>query len=143
MLTRSKVSILQTLSSIKSNVLQMNTYMNLVRIYYINEYKSINSIIELCLNDEQLNKIKNKRIIIYNNDNKLQSDKLFNEYSYGELLGYKKIAYDYNIVQKYNKNNEKIIKSIENNLLDDFTIDLLLDDEDVEAAKILQSIKYN
>jgi len=143
MLTRSKVSILQTLSSIKSNVLQMNTYMNLVSIYYINEYKSINSIIELCLNDEQLNKIKNKRIIIYNNDNKLQSDKLFNEYSYGELLGYKKLAYDYNIVQKYNKNNEKIIESIENNLLDDVTIDLLLDDEDVEAAKILQSIKYN
>lgn len=143
MLTRSKVSILQTLSSIKSNVLQMNTYMNLVSIYYINEYKSINSIIELCLNDEQLNKIKNKRIIIYNNDNKLQSDKLFNEYSYGELLGYKKLAYDYNIVQKYNKNNEKIIELIENNLLDDVTIDLLLDDEDVEAAKILQSIKYN
>ena len=143
MLTRSKVSILQTLSSIKSNVLQMNTYINLVSIYYRNEYKSINSIIELCLNDEQLNKIKNKRIIIYNNDNKLQSDESFNEYSYGELLGYKKIAYDYNIVQKYNKNNEKIIKSIENNLLDDVTIDLLIDDEDVEAAKILQSIKYN
>jgi hypothetical protein len=79
MLTRSKTSILQTLSNIKSNVIQMNTYINLVSVYYRNDYdKNESSIVKLCLNDEQLNKIKNKRIIIYKN----------NEYSYAELLGY-------------------------------------------------------
>jgi len=134
MLTRSKTSILQTLSNIKSNVIQMNTYINLVSVYYRNDYdKNESSIVKLCLNDEQLNKIKNKRIIIYKN----------NEYSYAELLGYEQIVYDENTLLKYNKNNEKIIKSIDNNLLDDVTIDLLVDDEDIEVSKILNSIKYN
>jgi hypothetical protein len=103
-------------------------------VYYRNDYdKNESSIVKLCLNDEQLNKIKNKRIIIYKN----------NEYSYAELLGYEQIVYDENTLLKYNKNNEKIIKSIDNNLLDDVTIDLLVDDEDIEVSKILNSIKYN
>lgn len=134
MLTRSKSSLLQNLSIIKSNIIQMNKYVNLVSIYYKSDYNSNkNSIIKLCLSDNQLDKIKNKRIIIYHN----------NDYDYAELLGYEKIVYDKNTVYKYNKDNEEIIKSIENNLLDDVTIDLLINDEDIEVSKILYNIKYN
>ena len=133
MLTRSKAILLQNLSTIKSNVIQMNTYVNLASIYYKSDNRNKNSVIKLCLNDIQLNKIKNKRIIIYHND----------DYDYAELLGYEKILYDKNTVSKYNKDNEEIINSIENNLLDDVTVDLLIDDEDIEASNILCSIKYN
>jgi len=135
MLTRSKTILLQSLSSIKSNTIQINTYMNLVSLYYKSDYnKNKNSVIKLCLNDDQLNRIKNKRIIIYDKNN----------YDYAELLGYEKILYDKNIIFQYNNNNDEIIKSIENNLLDDVTIDLLIDDEDTEAAKILYKLKiYN
>ena len=132
MLTRSKTILLQSLSSIKSNTIQMNTYMNLVSLYYKSDYNNKNSVLKLCLNDDQLNRIKNKRIIIYNKNN----------YDYAELLGYEKILYDKNIIYQYNNNNEEIIKSIENNLLDDVTIDLLIDDEDIEAAKILHQLKF-
>lgn len=131
MLTRSKTTLLQSLSSIKSNIIQMNTYMNLVSLYYKSDYNNKNSVLKLCLNDDQLNKIKYKRIIIYDKNN----------YEYAELLGYEKILYDKNIIYQYNNNNEEIIKSIENNLLDDITIDLLIDDEDIEAAKILHQLK--
>lgn len=131
MLTRSKRILLQTLSSIKSNTIQMNTYMNLVSLYYKSEYnKNKNSIVKLCLTDDQLNRIKNKRIIIYHKNN----------YDYAELLGYEKILYDKNIIYQYNNNNEEIMKSIENQLLDDVTIDLLIDDEDIESAKILYQL---
>ena len=133
MLTRSKTTLLQSLSSIKSNTIQMNTYMNLVSLYYKSDYNNKNSVLKLCLNDDQLNKIKYKRIIIYDKNN----------YEYAELLGYEKILYDKNIIYQYNNNNEEIIKSIENNLLDDITIDLLIDDEDIEAAKILHRLKKN
>ena len=133
MLTRSKTTLLQSVSSIKSNTIQMNTYMNLVSLYYKSDYnKNKNSVVKLCLNDDQLNRIKNKRIIIYYKNN----------YDYAELLGYEKILYDKNIIFQYNNNNEEIIKSIENNLLDDVTIDLLIDDEDIEAAKILNQLKF-
>ena len=133
MLTRSKTTLLQSLSTIKSNTIQMNTYMNLVSLYYKSEYnKNKNSIVKLCLTDDQLNRIKNKRIIIYHQNN----------YDYAELLGFEKILYDKNIVLQCNNNNEEIINSIENNLLDDVTIDLLIDDEDVEAAEILCKLKY-
>lgn len=133
MLTRSKTTLLQSLSSIKSNTIQINTYMNLVSIYYKSEYnKNKNSVKKLCLTDDQLNRIKNKRIIIYHENN----------YDYAELLGFEKILYDKNIVLQCNNINEEIINSIENNLLDDVTIDLLVDDEDVEAAKILCKLKY-
>lgn len=135
MLTRSKTILLQSVSSIKSNTIQMNTYTNLVSLYYKSDYnKNKNSVVKLCLNDDQLNKIKYKRIIIYDKNN----------YDYAELLGYEKILYDKNIIYQYNNNNDEIIKSIENNLLDDITIDLLIDDEDTEAAKILYQLKiYN
>jgi len=133
MLTRSKSIVLQSLESIKSSVIQMNTYMNLVSIYYKSDYNNnVNTVIKLCLNDLQLNKIKNKRIIIYRNNN----------YDYVELLGYEKILYNQNIFTEYNKSNQEIIKSIDNNLLDDVTIDFLIEDEDIEAAKILSNIKY-
>ena len=133
MLTRSKIILLQSVSSIKSNTIQMNTYMNLVSLYYKSDYnKNKNSVVKLCLNDDQLNRIKNKRIIIYHKNN----------YDYAELLGYEKILYDKNIIFQYNNNNDEIIKSIENNLLDDVTIDLLIDDEDTEAAKILYQLKF-
>ena len=132
MLTRSKTILLQSLSSIKSNTIQMNTYMNLVSLYYKSDYNNKNSVLKLCLNDDQLNRIKNKRIIIYNKNN----------YDYAELLGYEKILYDKNIIYQYNNNNEEIIKSIENNLLDDVTIDLLIDDDDIEGAKILHQLKF-
>jgi hypothetical protein len=132
MLTRSKSIVLQSLESIKSSVIQMNTYMNLVSIYYKSDYNNnVNTVIKLCLNDLQLNKIKNKRIIIYRNNN----------YDYAELLGYEKILYNQNIFTEYNKSNQEIIKSIDNNLLDDVTIDFLIEDEDIEAAKILSNIK--
>ena len=132
MLTRSKSIVLQSLESIKSSVIQMNTYMNLVSIYYKSDYNNnVNTVIKLCLNDLQLNKIKNKRIIIYRNNN----------YDCAELLGYERILYDKNIFTEYNKNNQEIIKSIDNNLLDDITIDFLIEDEDIEAAKILSNIK--
>ena len=36
-----------------------------------------------------------------------------------------------------------IIKSIENNLLDDVTFDMLVEDDDIEASKILLDIKNN
>ena len=133
MLTRSKTTLLQSLSKIKSNIIQMNSYMNLVSIYYKSEYNYKNTLIKLCLNDEQLNKIKNKRIIIYNNQ----------DYDYAELLGYEKIVYDKNLLNFYNKNNENIIKSIDNNLLDDVTIEMLIDDDDIEASKILYNLKNN
>lgn len=132
MLTRSKTTILQSLLSIKSNTIQMNTYMNLVSLYYKSDYnKHINSVIKLCLNDNQLDKIKNKRIIVYHND----------DYDYVELLGYDKILYDNNIMQQYNKNYEDVIISINNDLLDDVTIDLLIDDNDKYAADILYNLK--
>ena len=131
MLTRSKTILLQSLSSIKSNTIQMNIYMNLVSLYYKSEYnKNKNSIVKLCLTDDQLNRIKNKRIIIYHKNN----------YDYAELLGYEKILYDKNIIYQYNNDNEEIMKSIENELLDDVTIDLLIDDEDIESAKILYQL---
>ena len=67
MLTRSKTILLQSVSSIKSNTIQMNTYMNLVSLYYKSDYnKNKNSVVKLCLNDDQLNRIKNKRIIMLN-----------------------------------------------------------------------------
>jgi hypothetical protein len=106
--------------------------MNLVSLYYKSDYNNKNSVLKLCLNDDQLNRIKNKRIIIYNKNN----------YDYAELLGYEKILYDKNIIYQYNNNNEEIIKSIENNLLDDVTIDLLIDDDDIEGAKILHQLKF-
>ena len=131
MLTRSKTILLHSLSSIKSNTIQMNIYMNLVSLYYKSEYnKNKNSIVKLCLTDDQLNRIKNKRIIIYHKNN----------YDYAELLGYEKILYDKNIIYQYNNDNEEIMKSIENELLDDVTIDLLIDDEDIESAKILYQL---
>jgi hypothetical protein len=133
MLTRSKTTLLQILPTIKSNIIQINSYMNLASIYYKSEHNYKNTVIKLCLNDEQLNKIKNKRIIIYNKE----------DYDYGELLGYEKIVYDENLVNFYNKNNKNIIKSIENNLLDDVIIEMLIDDYDIEASKILYNLKNN
>jgi hypothetical protein len=132
MLTRSKTNILQSLLEIKSNVLPLNSYMNLVTLYYKSNKNPNMNIIKLCLNDIQYNKIRNKRIIIYNNE----------DYDSVELLGNEKIIYNQNVLQQYNNPYNYIIESIENNILDDVTIDMLIDDNDIEAAKILAKIKY-
>jgi|UniRef100_A0A6C0I707 hypothetical protein len=132
MLTRSKLSVIDTLYKLKSNILPMNTYINLVSLYYKSERMINNNyIIKLCLNDEQYNKIKNKRIIIYNN----------NDYEYAELIGNERVAYDQTLVNKYNKHQELLLKSIDDNLLDDVTIDMLIDDNDNEIANILYNMK--
>ena len=110
----------------------LNTYINFVSLYYKSESMINNNyIIKLCLNDEQYNKIKNKRIIIYNN----------NDYEYAELIGNERVVYDQTLVNKYNKNQELLLKSIDDNLLDDITIDMLIDDNDNEAANILYNMK--
>ncbi len=99
MITRSKLSVIDTLFKLKSNILPMNTYINLVSLYYKSNNKIDNNyIIKLCLNDEQYNKIKNKRIIVYCN----------NDYEYAELIGNERVAYDQTLVNKYNKNDNKI-----------------------------------
>lgn len=131
MLTRSKTNLLYSLFKIKSNTIQMNKYINLVKIYIKNNNKNKDCIVNLCLTDEQLNKITNKKIIIYHK----------NYYEYAEFLSNEKIIYDKNTINEYNKNYEYIINSIENNLLDDITIDMLVEDVDVEAAKILLNFR--
>jgi hypothetical protein len=65
------------------------------------------------------------------------------DYDYAELLDYEKIKYDKQLEKQLNNGNEHIIKSIENNLLDDVTFDMLVEDDDIEAAKILLDIKNN
>ena len=132
MITRSKTNILQSLLEIKSNILPLNSHMNLVTLYYQSNKKLNINIIKICLNDNQYNKIRNKRIIIYKDEN----------YDYAELIGNEKILYNQNILQHYNNNYYHILESIENNLLDDVTIDMLIDDTDIEAAEILTKIKY-
>lgn len=130
MLTRSKTNLLYSLFKIKSNTIQMNKCINLVKIY-IKSNKNKDCIVSLCLTDDQLNKIKNKKIIIYHK----------NYYEYAEFLSNEKILYDKNTINEYNKEYEYIISSIENDLLDDVTIDMLVEDVDVEAAKILLNFR--
>lgn len=132
MLTRSKTNILQSLLEIKTNILPTNSYMNLVTLYYKSNNKPNTNLIKLCLNDVQYNKIKNKRIIIYNDKN----------YDYAELLGNEKILYNQNILQQYNNDYNYILESIDNNIIDDVTIDMLIDDNDIKAAELLTKIKY-
>jgi len=96
MITKSQIKLLQNFSTIRNNIIQINTYINIVSIYYKSERKIKDYIIKLCLNDEQLNKVKNKRIIIYKNK----------DYDYAEYLGHEKVLYDKNINNKYNKNNK-------------------------------------
>jgi hypothetical protein len=69
--------------------------------------------------------------IIYKNEN----------YDTAEMLGYKKVSFDLNLKNNLNKNNQHIIKSIQEDLLDDVTIDMLSDDKDIEVSNILISIK--
>jgi hypothetical protein len=134
MFTRSKTTVLQSLFQLKSNTIEMNNHMNIVSLYYKSDNNNNHqSVIKLCLNDEQLNKIKHKKIIIYKNK----------DYDYAELLDYEKIKYDKQLEKQLNNGNEHIIKSIENNLLDDVTFDMLVEDDDIEAAKILLDIKNN
>jgi hypothetical protein len=133
MLTRTKSVVVDTLCNLKSTIIEMNNHMNLVSLYYKSDNNRKVNIIKLCLNDMQLNKIKNKRIIIYND----------NDYDYAELLGYERILYNNDILINYNKDKVKILKSIDNNLLDDVTIDLLIDDDDIKASNILLNMKHS
>jgi len=108
----------------------IDNIMNIIDLYY-SEYLNKSYIVQICLTDEELYKIKNKRIIIYKNEN----------YDTAEMLGYKKVSFDLNLKNNLNKNNQHIIKSIQEDLLDDVTIDMLSDDKDIEVSNILISIK--
>ena len=110
----------------------IDNIMNIIDLYY-SEYLNKSYIVQICLTDEELYKIKNKRIIIYKNEN----------YDTAEMLGYKKVSFDLNLKNNLNKNNQHIIKSIQEDLLDDVTIDLLIEEDDIESAKILVNMKYN
>jgi hypothetical protein len=134
MLTRSQNIAIQSLLYLKNS-----PQMNLVDLYYVSQNKKIfgqnlqQNIIQLCLTDDYLNKIKNKKIIIYKNDD--------NEYDTAEMIRYKKIKYDLNLQNKINQNYKDIIQAIDNELLDDVTIDMLVDDKDIEISNILVNLK--
>lgn len=131
MITRSYVKYheiaLQGLLELQHNI---EKTINIIDLYY-SEYLNKSYIVQICLTDEELYKIKNKRIIIYKNEN----------YDTAEMLGYKKVSFDLNLKNNLNKNNQHIIKSIQEDLLDDVTIDMLSDDKDIEVSNILISIK--
>jgi len=134
MLTRSQNIAIQSLLYLKNS-----PQMNLVDLYYVSQNKKIfgqnlqQNIIQLCLTDDYLNKIKNKKIIIYKNDD--------NEYDTAEMIRYKKIKYDLNLQNKINQNYKDIIQASDNELLDDVTIDMLVDDKDIEISNILVNLK--
>jgi hypothetical protein len=66
MFTRSKTTVLQSLFQLKSNTIEMNNHMNIVSLYYKSDNNNNHqSVIKLCLNDEQLN-IKIKIMIMLN-----------------------------------------------------------------------------
>lgn len=136
MLTRSQNIAIQSLINLKNN-----PQMNLVDLYYVSQNNKQSfftnmpqqNIIQICLTDEYFNKIKNKKIIIYKNNN--------DEYDTAEILGYKQIKYDLNLQNKINKSYKDIIDAIDNELLDDVTIDMLVDDKDIEISNILVNLK--
>ena len=130
MLTRSQNIAIYSLLNLKNS-----PQMNLVNLYYISKNKNKQNVIQICLSDEKINKIKNKKIIIYKNEN--NND----EYDTAEILGYKQIKYDLNLQNKINQNYRDIIDAIDNELLDDVTIDMLADDKDIEISNILVNLK--
>jgi hypothetical protein len=133
MMTRSQNIAIQSLLDLKNS-----PQMNLVDLYYVSQNKKNfgqnlqQKIIQLCLTDDYLNKIKNKKIIIYKNDD---------EYDTAEMIRYKKIKYDLNLQNKINQNYKDIIQLVDNELLDDVTIDMLVDDKDIEISNILANLK--
>jgi|LakMenE18May11ns_1017448.scaffolds.fasta_scaffold8822141_1 hypothetical protein len=136
MLTRSQNIVIHSLLNLENT-----PQMNLVDLYYVSQNNKQSfgtnmpqeNIIQLCLTDEYFNKIKNKKIIIYKNN--------CDEYDTAEILGYKQIKYDLNLKNKINKNYKDIIDAIDNELLDDVTIDMLVDDKDIEISNILVNLK--
>ena len=132
-MTRSQNIAIQSLLDLKNS-----PQMNLVDLYYVSQNKKNfgqnlqQKIIQLCLTDDYLNKIKNKKIIIYKNDD---------EYDTAEMIRYKKIKYDLNLQNKINQNYKDIIQLVDNELLDDVTIDMLVDDKDIEISNILANLK--
>lgn len=133
MYTRSVTTAVDSLCKLKSNIIEMNNHMNIASLYYRSNNNKIcnDSIVKICINDEQYNKIKNKRIIIYRNS----------DYDYAELIGNDKVKYDKHLMNNINNNQNDIIESINNNLLDDITVDLLLEDNEINTAHILIDIK--
>ena len=125
MLTRSQNIAIQSLLNLENS-----PKMNLVYLYYISQNNKQN-IIQICLTDDFFNKIKNKKIIIYKNE----------YYDTAEILGYKQIKYDLNLQNKINQNYKDVIDAIDNELLDDVTIDMLVDDKDIEISNILVNLK--
>ena len=126
MLTRSQNIAIQSLLNLKNA-----PEMNLVSLYYISKENKQN-IIQLCLLDDNFDKIKNKKIIIYKNND---------SYDTAEMIGYKKIKFDLELQNKINQNYKDVINAIENELLDDVTIDMLVDDKDIEISNILVNLK--
>ena len=132
MLTRSQKLLFDSFTQLKSRIISMNKTMNIATLYYNSDKNyQISSIIKLCLNNEQLLKIKNKRIIIYKNNN----------YDYAELISIEEIPYNQLLLDEYNKNHNEILKSIDNNLLDDVTVEMLLNDYEIQIANVLIDIK--
>lgn len=117
--------------------------MNIARLYYksynkqrlySNEYYDNEIIITVCLTDKQLDKIKHKKIIVYKNE-------YYDDCDTAELLDFKKIDFDVYIKNKTNINKQHILSSIDDGLLDDVTVDMLLEDEEIEMSKILVNLK--
>lgn len=149
MLTRSQNIAIQSLLNLKNS-----PQMNLVNLYYISKNKNKQNVIQICLSDEKINKIKNKKIIIYKNE-RMDEGIAHSEapstatewennneyYDTAEILGYKQIKYDLNLQNKINQNYKDIIDAIDNELLDDVTIDMLVDDKDIEISNILVNLK--
>jgi len=90
MLTRSQKLVVDSLL----NLSKTNT-MNIAYLYYVTHVNNIkeNSIITVCLTNEQLNKIKHKRIMIYINNN----------YDTAELLKHEIVLYNDNLKNKINE----------------------------------------
>ena len=149
MLTRSQNIAIQSLLNLKNS-----PQMNLVDLYYVSQNKNKQNVIQICLSDEKINKIKNKKIIIYKNERINEGTSLSDlpftstewqnnndEYDTAEILGYKQIKYDLNLQNKINQNHKDVIDAIDNELLDDVTIDMLVDDKDIEISNILVNLK--
>ena len=144
MLTRNQTMTSETLIDLYNSKKNTNEkQMNIVRLYYksynkqrlySNEYYDDEIIITVCLTDKQLDKIKHKRIIVYKNE-------YYDDYDTAELLDYKKIDFDIYIKNKTNINKQHILSSIDDGLLDDVTVDMLLEDEEIEMSKILVNLK--
>ena len=143
MLTRNQREMSNILISLYDTNSKSEKQMNMVRLYYKSankkrlydtEYYDDEIILTVCLTNEQLNKIKYKRIIVYKNND-------YDDYDTAELLDFNVVNFDLNLKNKINKSKQHIISSIDDNLLDDVTSDMMLEDDEIEMSKILVNLK--